>query len=306
MNIVFFGTSNVALPILEALHKQHHVLAVVTQPDAPIGKKQVVTPSPVSVLADEMHLPTLKPEKVKGNVEFLDKLKEYNADVFIVVSYGKILPADVINLPKLKTLNIHFSKLPKYRGAAPIQWTLLNGDDKTATTIFVLDEKMDTGPILAQKEVYVDKDDNFITLSEKLAHISAELLLDMLPKYEQGAMPPQVQNEQEASYTHIVTKADGKIDWNKTSQEIYNQFRAFYDWPEIWTTWNEQTLKILDCVPLDVTCSQAPGTVLMGGQVACGNKTVLKINQLQLAGKNETDIESFLNGYQNFVGSKLE
>lgn len=304
MKIVFFGTSNVALPVLETLNKNHQVIAVVTAADSPVGKKQTITPSPVAVLAGEMHLPLLKPETVKNNTEFIAELQKLGADIFIVVSYGKILPLEVVNIPKLKTLNIHFSLLPKYRGAAPIQFALQSGDTTTGTTIFVLDENMDTGPILASKEVAVDNDDNFITLSEKLATISANLLIEILPQYESGTLIPKPQ-EGALSTTKIISKEDGKIDWSQTASEIYNKFRAYYDWPGIWTTWNGQALKILDCSVVDATAEQAPSTVLFTGQVACGKNTVLQINQLQLAGKNATDVKSFMNGYKEFLGSNL-
>ena len=214
MRIVFFGTSNVALPVLEALHKNHEVVAVVTAPNSKLGKKQVLTPSPVSILATELGLNILKPETVKSNAELTKTLAAFNADIFIVVSYGKILPLDIINLPSLKTLNIHFSLLPKYRGAAPIQFALLNGDTNTGTSIFILEEGLDTGPIIAQEQTKIDADDNFITLSEKLAVISARLIIEVLPQYAAGTIVPKPQ-EGSVTQTKIIAKQDGKIDWNK-------------------------------------------------------------------------------------------
>lgn len=306
MRIIFFGTSNVALPVLEALSRKHEVVLVVTSPDAPVGKKQVLTPSPVSVLAAELHIETLKPETVKNNPGLVAMLKEKQADVYIVVSYGKILPKEVITLPPHKTLNIHFSLLPKLRGASPIQHALLQGDKETGTTIFVLNERMDEGPIIAQKTEAIDPDDNFFTLSERMARVSAQLLLDTLPEYASGSMLPREQDHTKATYTKIITKADGKIDWHKTTDEIYNQFRAFYPWPGVWTMWQGQLLKIHDCAPTQGETTAPPGTVLEDGQVACGNGTILKLFQLQLAGKNQANISSFLNGYQNFPGSLLE
>ncbi len=306
MKIIFFGTSNVALPVLEALHKNHDVALVVTAPDAPVGKKQIVTPSPVSLLADDLKIETLKPEIVKNNPGLVEMLKEKQADIFIVVSYGKILPLEIINFPRLKTLNIHFSKLPKYRGSSPIQSALLNGDTETATTIFVLTEKMDEGPILIQKTVSIDTDDNFLTLAERMARISAELLLETLPGYESGIVIPKEQDHTLASTVSLISKSDGKVDWNKSASAIYNQFRAFYPWPGIWTTWNNQNLKILECAPATSETQKPPGTVLPGGQVACGEGTTLQLFQLQLAGKTQTDIQSFLNGYPQFLASKLE
>lgn len=306
MNIVFFGTSNVALPVLEALYKHHTVLAVVTSPDAKVGRKQTLQQSPVALLADELKIPILKPEKVKNNTELLQQLRGLDADIYIVVSYGKILPLDVINLPALKTLNVHFSLLSEYRGASPLQQALLDGKTETGTTIFILDELLDHGPILAQAPVVIEADDNFTTLADRAARISAKLLIDVLPKYQNGEIAPEEQGHSQATTAKIITKEDGRIDWNKPAQEIYNQFRAFYEWPGIWTLWNNQNLKITDCaLRIGESSDAKPGTVLVDGSVSCGNGTTLHINQLQLAGKNETDIQSFLNGYKNFPGNTL-
>lgn len=305
MKIVFFGTSSVALPILEALNQHHEILAVVTSPDKKVGRKQETQESPVSVLAQEMNHKILKPESVKGNDLLRLELEDLGADLFVVVSYGYILPTEIINLPKFKTINVHFSLLPKYRGPAPIQYALLNGDSETGTSIFVLDEQVDHGPLLAQLKVAIDSDDNFITLGDKLARKSAELLLTILPDYEGGKLIPKPQDESQASVTKIISKDDGKINWNKTAQEIDNQFRAFYPWPGIWTMWNGKKLKILDGQPGGQT-SAAPGTVLDNGRVACGGGSTLQINTLQLEGKTETDLKSFLNGYKDFAGSILQ
>ena len=307
MKIVFFGTSNVALPVLEALRREHEITAVVTSPDSKVGRRQIVTPSAVALLADELKLPTLKPETVKNNEDFLAQLRELAADIFIVVSYGKILPLSVINLPPHKTLNLHFSRLPQYRGASPMQFALMNGDRETAVTVFVLDEELDHGPIVAQQTAAIEDDDTFLTLSLRLAHESAELLLNVLPDYVSGKTIPQVQDHTQATYTKIITKQDGRINWNEDAQKIYNRFRALYPWPGIWTTWQGKNLKILDCVPAGAgNGASEPGTVLEGGLIACGNNTALQISTLQLEGKNPMPLAGFLNGYRQFVGSRLE
>ncbi|MCL5667370.1 MAG: methionyl-tRNA formyltransferase [Patescibacteria group bacterium] len=308
MKIIFFGTSNVALPVLEVLDKHHEVLAVVTQPDAPAGRKRQFTESPVSVLAKEMGKKTFKPEKVKNNELLRMELENLKAEIFVVVAYGQILPRDIINLPAFKTVNVHFSPLPKYRGPSPIQSALLNGDQQTGTTIFILDELVDHGPMIAQEIINIEPDDNFITLSEKLARRSANLIVPVLEGYVSGKTTPLPQDDAAATRTKIITKNDGRVQWQKTAGEIYNQFRAFYPWPGIWTIWNGKKLKILDCRPVKKTAGLAgnPGSVLEGGLVACGNGQALQINSLQLEGKAETDIGSFLNGYQNFPGSLLE
>jgi len=312
MKIVFFGTANEALPILEALKKQHEILAVVTKPDAEAGRSQDLQESPVSALAKDLKLNILKPETVKDNPEFLQQLRNLNADIFVVVAYGKILPAEIINLPKFKTINIHFSVLPKYRGPSPIQFALLNGDGQTGTSVFLLDQKIDDGPILASENVEIEPDDNYFTLSDKLARLSARLINQVIADYTGGKITPLPQDEAGASYTKIISKADGKVDWGKSAGEIYNQFRAFYIWPGIWTTWNGKILKVTDCIinaDLRIehgsTDVYGSGTVLEGGIVACGNNTFLQIKQLQLEGKSEVAIGDFLNGYPKFIGSKL-
>ncbi len=306
MKIVFFGTANVALPILEALKKQHEILAVVTNPDVKVGRKQLLQESPVSALAVDLNLPLHKPEKVKNNPEFLELLKNLNADIFVVVAYGKILPLELINLPLHKTINVHFSLLPKYRGPSPIQATLLNGDSHTGASIFVLDEQVDTGPLIAQEIVAVEPDDNYFTLSDKLARLSAKIINTAVEDYVSGKVTPLPQVDMGVSHTNIITKNDGRVNWNKTSSEIYNQFRAFYLWPGIWTIWNGKKIKIAGCFPIKWPIGESqPATVLEQGVVVCGQGTALQISLLQMEGKNETAILEFLNGYQEFVGSNL-
>jgi methionyl-tRNA formyltransferase len=312
MRIVFFGTSNVALPILESLSRKFDILAVVTSPDAPVGRSQALTESPVSVLAKEMNLPLFKPEKVKGNIEFAEQLKVLNADIFVVVSYGKILPLPIINLPKFKTINVHFSLLPKYRGASPIQSALLNGETQSGVSIFILDELVDHGPILATLKINIDSDDNALSLSQKMAFASAELIVPTIDGYTSGTIQPQEQNHAQATYTTHIDKAQGKIDWSKTAQTIYNQFRAFYPWPGVWTVWQGKKVKILDCIintDLRTVSGSADnygcGQVLDGGIVACGDNTFLQIKTLQIEGKKATKISDFLHGNQEFINSVL-
>lgn len=309
MKIIFFGTSNVALPILEALSKQHEILAVVTQPDAKVGRKQEIQESPVSVLATEMKLKILKPQKVRGNTQFYDELKNLAADIFVVVSYGQIMPLEIINMPKFKTINVHFSVLPKYRGASPIQSALLNGEQYTGASIFILDEKVDHGPLLATEIVKIDSDDNSLTLSQKLAYKSAAVINIVIDDYVTGKITPLPQDEGAATYTKIIAKADGRINWQKTAQEIYNQFRAFYPWPGVWTTWQGKTLKITDMSiqynPHQSSLIQTSGGVMEDGFVVCGKNTALKIKTLHLEGKKEMPILDFLNGNRNFISSLL-
>lgn len=304
MKIIFFGTANVALPILEELKKQHEILAVVTNPDVKVGRKQLLQESPVSALAVDLQLPLHKPERVKNNPEFLETLKKLDADIFVVVAYGKILPLEIINLPKFKTVNVHFSLLPKYRGPSPIQAALLAGDSHTGSSIFVLDEGVDTGPLIAQEIAAIESFDNYFTLSDKLARLSAKIINTVLADYSSGKITPLPQVEDGASHCGIISKQDGKVDWNEPAEQIYNKFRAFYLWPGLWTMWNGKKIKITECYP-GVSAGE-PGQISDGGVIGCGQETSLQVNRLQLEGKNEMSVSEFLNGYPSFIGSKLE
>lgn len=310
MKIIFFGTSNVALPVLEALHQHHDVVAVITMPDSEVGRKKELSESPVAVLAKEMEIPIFKPENLTSDVQTSSALTKLESDIAIVVSYGKLIPNEILNIPKFKTLNIHFSLLPKYRGAAPLQYALLNGETETGVTVFQLDEKLDHGPIVAQEKYLIEPDDNFITLSQRLAFESGKLILKVIPDYVSGLLTLLPQDETQVTLSSAISKQDGKINWSKTAQEIYNQFRAFYPWPGIWTIWNGIWLKVIDCTATELqnwntTDNYRCGQILESGVVVCGSNTFLQIKSLQLAGKKETDIKSFLNGYKNFVGSVL-
>lgn len=256
-----------------------------------------------------MKLKILKPQKVRGNKEFYEELKTLAADIFVVVSYGQIMPLEVINLPKYKTINVHFSVLPKYRGASPIQSALLNGEEYTGTSIFILDEQVDHGPLLATEVVKIDADDNALTLSQKLAYKSAAVINTVIYDYVTGKITPLPQDESAATHTTHIEKADGKINWQKTAKEIYNQFRAFYPWPGVWTTWNGKLLKSTDLeinTLQKTTESSDIGKVLEDGVVVCGQNTAIKIKTLQLEGKKEVGIKDFLNGQKEFVGSVLK
>ncbi len=303
MKVVYFGTSDIGLPILLKLHKEHTIVGVVTAPDKPVGRKQILTASPIAELAQQLHLPVLKPEKVKTNTELLSQLRELHADIFIVVSYGKILPVDLLTIPPLKTINVHFSLLPKYRGAAPVQFALLNGETTTGTTIFILDEALDHGPILAQKSLAIDPDDTNISLQMKLAGLSSDLLATCLRNYEAGAITPKEQNHSEATATRIITKEDGMIDWHKSSQHIYNQFRAYQPWPGIYTTYKDKKLKIISCRPGSQS-NLLPGHVSTT-MIGCGNNTSLEIISVQPEGKSVMSIKDFLNGYPDFAATSL-
>ena len=305
MKIVFFGTSDVGLPILSALNEAHDIAHIVTSPDSKVGRKLEIQQTPIAHFAGEHQIPVSKPEKVRNNPDFIDFLKTLNADIFVVVSYGKILPVELLNLPPLKTINVHFSLLPKYRGPAPIQYALLKGEQVTGTTIFILDELVDHGPILAKQELAIDPSDTFESLAPKLSEISAQLLIETLPQYEAGEIIPQEQNHDEATKTSMIKKEDGKVNWEEhTAQEIYNRFRAYTPWPGIWTEFDGQILKILSCEPVDqhpefANVENPPKE--LNSIVHCAHDTYLQLKEVQLAGKNKMTMKDFLNGHPNFA-----
>jgi len=309
MKIVFFGTSENSVMLLEGIAPHFEVVEIVTTPDAAAGRKQTLTPSLVAQFAAKSELlkkiPLLKPAKLK-DPEFISALRSLSADLFIVLSYGKILPKEVINLPPLKTINVHPSLLPLYRGATPMPSALLDGAAVTGNTIIAMDEEMDHGPILAQRKVDVGADETYPELEEKLALDSVSLVLETVPLYARGELLPREQDHSRATYTSMIKKSDGKIDWNLPAQTIYNRYRAYYRWPGIWTTWNGEILKILGCRPTPGAHTEHPGTMLANGTVACGEGTLLELKTIQRAGKNPTDIESFLRGNKNFVGAILK
>lgn len=304
MRIVFFGTSDVGLPILTALQNQHEIVYVITSPDAIIGRKKKLSPTPIAEFALANNIPINKPETVKNNPQFLEFLRQQKADIFIVVSYGKILPPELLDIPRLKTLNVHFSVLPKYRGPAPIQFALLNGDKTTGTTIFILDEQVDHGLILASKELAIEPEDTFISLAPKLSEISAQMLLEILPQYEAGNITPQIQDETQATFTKMITKEDGKLDLTKTADEIHNMWRAYNHWPGIWTIYHGETLKILDC-EIASEPETPHGLDELKDVIPCNNHTFLRLLKIQQAGKNPVSMQDFLNGHKDFTPASL-
>lgn len=232
VNFIFFGTPDVASNTLRIL-KQNGLLpeVIVTSLDKPRGRKMVVTPSPVKVWAIENGIPYLQPEKIDG--AFISELKKYDVDLFLVVAYGKILPEELINLPKKGTINIHYSLLPKYRGASPVESALLNGDTATGVSIQKMVYKLDSGPIIARKNVEINPDDNKETLRGNLIKTGAELLLESLPDFLEDKIKLEEQKEEEATFCCKIKKEDGEIKLGDNDLKNYNKYRAFYGWPGV-------------------------------------------------------------------------
>jgi len=262
MRIVFLGTPQFAVPSLSTLiaHPDFEVAAVVTQPDKRRGRGKQVMPSPVKAIATEANLPVWQPKRIKKDAATLEKLAALNADAFVVVAYGQILSPQILGMPRLGCVNAHGSLLPKYRGAAPIQWCLYHGEPETGIDTMLMDAGMDTGPILLEGKRPIALLDNALDLAQDLAAISADLLPKTLQQLDAGTLQPQPQNDDEATYAPLIQKADYQLDWRKPAIALHNQIRGFY--PNCVTRLRDQDLKVEATVPLgDADWAQLPETL---------------------------------------------
>ncbi|MHC5735771.1 methionyl-tRNA formyltransferase [Nostoc sp.] len=327
MKIVFFGTPQFAVPTLEKLlhHSEFEVLAVVTQPDKRRERGNKLTPTPVKAIATAHNLPVWQPERVKKDTETLTQLKQLDADVFVVVAYGQILSSKILNMPKLACINVHGSILPKYRGAAPIQWCLYNGERETGITTMLMDVGMDTGAMLEIATTPIGLLDNAQDLADRLAAIGGDLLVETLLKLERKEIQPIPQDNLAATYAPLIQKPDYALDWSKSAIQLHNQIRGFY--PNCTATFRDNLLKITASAPLgsvgdrdlppelqevlhklpDLSnVSDKPGVVVsivkgIGAIVQTGEGLLL-LREVQLAGKRPQSGWDFVNGTRLTVG----
>ena len=311
MKIIFMGTPEFAVGALEALVKAgHQVALVVTQPDKPKGRGKEMQFTPVKECALKYDIPVFQPVKIKAP-EAVDKLREYEADVFVVAAFGQILSEDILNMPKYGCINIHASLLPKYRGSAPIQWAILNGEKVTGITIMQMASGIDNGDILLQSTVEIDEKETGDSLHDKLAAEGAKLIVEALPKIEKGELTPVKQNDEESSYVKMLQKSIGEIDWNKSAVEIERMVRGLNSWPSAFTRYNGKTLKIWESEVSDretENADAAPGTITAVEKAAIYIRTGendLKITQLQLEGKKRLPVKEFLLGVKMKAGDIL-
>lgn len=247
MNIVFMGTPDFAVEGLKALYEAgHNILAVVSQPDKPSGRGMKLMPTPTKEFAQEKGIKVFQPEKVKNNTEFLEDLKALNPEVIVVIAYGKILPVEILELPKYGCINVHGSLLPKYRGAAPIQWSIINGDLETGVTTMYMDKGMDTGDMLLKEKVKIEDDETYGTLYEKLKTLGGSLIVKTLEELEKGDLKRERQSD-DFSIAPMIFKEECKIDWSKSAVEIRNLVRGVNPAPGAWTTLNDKVYKIWKC-----------------------------------------------------------
>ena len=327
MKIVFFGTPQFAVPTLEKLlnHSEFEVLAVVTQPDKRRERGNKLTPTPVKAIATAHNLPVWQPERVKKDTETLTQLKQLGADVFVVVAYGQILSSKILNIPKLACINVHGSILPKYRGAAPIQWCLYNGESETGITTMLMDVGMDTGAMLQIATTPIGLLDNAQDLAERLAAIGGDLLVETLLKLERQEIKPIPQDNLAATYAPLIQKQDYALDWSKSAIQLHNQIRGFY--PNCTATFGDNLLKITASAPLgsvgdrqlppelqelihklpDLSnVSDRPGVVVSSvkgiGAIVQTGEGLLLLREVQLAGKRPQSGWDFVNGTRLTVG----
>ncbi|MFZ2072261.1 MAG: methionyl-tRNA formyltransferase [Minisyncoccia bacterium] len=247
LNFIFFGTPDVASETLEILKENGYLpFKIITSPDKPQGRKMIITPPPVKTWAEKHNIKYLQPEKL--DEAFIDKLKKESNDLFIVVAYGKIIPETLISLPKLGSINIHYSLLPKYRGASPVESALLNGDEETGITIQKMEFKMDSGPIMASEKIEILSNEKAPDLRKRLIKIGGELLVKTLPNFTNGKIKLIAQNESEATYCKKIKKEDGLIDLKDDPIKNYNKFRAYYNWPRIFFFQNNKRIIITDAI----------------------------------------------------------
>jgi methionyl-tRNA formyltransferase len=299
LRIIFMGTAELSCASLEKLAsgERFSVIAVVTQPDKPKGRDLKLQFSPVKILAEKLGLKILQPAKARDE-KFISELRGLKPDLIVVVAYGQILPQSILDLPKFGCMNVHTSLLPKYRGASPIQSAILNGETETGVTIMKMDANLDSGEILSQRKIPILPEDDSQTLHDKLAKLGADLLAETIPDFVAGKIPPQPQNNSEATYTTKIKKEDGKIDWNLSAQEILNRLRAFTPWPGAFTFLDRKLLKIWKMEIAEG--SGKAGKILSaeknGIVVACG-KNALQILELQLEGGRRMSAQEFLAGH---------
>ncbi len=297
VRIVFMGTPDFAVPVFKALAENYNVVAVVTQPDKKVGRKQVLTPSPIKKASAEFNIPVLQPVRIKD--EYEDVLK-YKPDMIITCAYGQIIPKLLLDYPKYKCINVHASLLPKLRGGAPIHHAIMDGYDKTGITIMYMDTKMDTGDIISKSETDITKDDTLGSLHDRLSEMGKDLLLETLPNIIKGNIKRVKQDESEATYGYNITKEDEKIDFNKSNVEVDNKVRALNPTPGAYTTLNGKRLKVYDVRLSDrYYANTKPGTIVGfekdGIRVVAGNKEVI-LTDIAIEGKKRCLVKDYLNG----------
>jgi methionyl-tRNA formyltransferase len=299
VRLVFLGTPDFAVPTLERIVEAgHEVAAVLTQPDRPKGRSQQLAAPPVKQAAKRLGLPVEQPERIRA-AEAVEFLRGLHAEAMIVVGYGQIIPQAIIDLPTRGIINVHASLLPKYRGAAPIQWAIANGETRSGVTTMQIDAGLDTGDILLQRETGIGPEETAIELGARLAVMGADLLVETLAGLQDGAITPRKQDSSEATLAPILKKEDGRIDWTRPAAGIHSRVRGFLPWPGCQTQLRGRTLEVWKA-RLAEPCGGPPGSAHVArGRVivSCGGGTALELLEVQLEGKKRMNASAFLNGF---------
>ena len=308
LKIVFMGTPDFAVPCLKTLNENYEVIAVITQPDRPKGRGQKLTPSPIKEYALEHNLTVLQPEKIKTS-ETEEQLKKLAPDLIVVVAFGQILSKAILDIPQLGCINVHASLLPKYRGAAPIHWSIINGETKTGITTMYMDVGLDTGDMILKEEVSISAKMNTGELHDTLMNIGAKTLLQTIKQIAEGSVVRNKQNDAKASYAPLLTKELERINWLLPAQEIYNLVRGLNPWPVAFSIFKGKKLKIWQTKVIDIVATGEIGTVLSitetGFTVQTG-KGILEILELQPESKRKMTAKDFVCGNQIAINDKLE
>jgi methionyl-tRNA formyltransferase len=310
MRIAFLGTPEPAALVMDALVAAGQKIAcVVTQPDRPAGRGQKVEFSPVKQAALKYSFPLEQPEQVRGNLDLASRLRSLAIDLGVVVAYGKILPKEVLDIPKHGFINLHASLLPKYRGAAPIQWALLSGEKESGITVFQLVEALDAGPVLAQERIYISDEDDAVSLSKKLFAAAPDLLLRTIDKISKGSAAAVMQNESDVSFAPSLSKESGAIDWKKGAEEIGNRIRALVIWPAAHTFIKEKRLKIFKASPVPEMVHESPGQIAAvirdEGFVVSTGQGGLLVREVQIEGGRRMGAYAFAIGHDVKAGETL-
>ena len=310
--IVFMGTPKFAVPVLEMLIEKYGVDLVITQPDKKVGRKKVLTAPPVKVIAEEKGIKVLQPEKISNDENVLSELKELNPDIIITAAYGQLVPETILEIPKYKCINVHGSLLPKLRGGASIQYSILEDHEKTGITIMYMVKKLDAGDMISKVEVDILDSDNYESLHDKLSIAGRDLLKETLPNIFTGNIAPEKQDDSLATFARNILREDEKIDWNKSARQIFNQIRALDPTPGAFTYLDENVLKIWNSEVVDLEenfSSKKVGTIIKQDKkhiyLLCGENTVLKVKELQISGKKRMPVVNFLSNKKDYVGTIL-
>lgn len=307
MRIVFMGSPEVAIPSLEyLLLSRYQVVAVVTPPDRPAGRGRSLVAPPVKRVALERGIPVLQPDNI-GKPERTAELAEFKPDVIVICAFGQLLTQAVLDIPPLQCINVHFSLLPRHRGASPVAAAILSGDEFTGVSIQLVRVKLDTGPVLARAAVAISPFDTTASLSGKLARVGAHLLQETLAGWERGEITPEPQDESSATYFARIDKNEGEIDWQLPAANIWRQVRAYFPWPGSFTRWRGRKLKIIEASVIPEHGNARPGWVIdRGDEIGIGTGSgILEIKRLQLEGKRVMTPAEFRRGHRDFIGETL-